>query len=171
MGNLLSEATGVPKLLDLAKELRAKGKTVNTVEDLIRCYYDSFTVVRIPVKGRPGRLAAQVETLHQTIQNRSQESFHNKIIKHMLSNSNRLNRYINMAFEHFSEKADEPFNFVAAGLKYNPIPQDFEDHILQLALATKARNPQRDGIWIFERLSDLLASCVLLDCRKRTGKL
>ncbi len=57
----------------------------------------------------------------------------------------------------------------------NPIPYDFGGHILQLCTTISSqqathRHPDRVA-WMFEKLSVMLASCVLLDCaRFRKGR-
>ena len=140
------------------------------MKDLIRCYYSSFRVVRIPNKDRLGHLRRQIHKLHETITDRCDVAYYDKRRARMLSNSSQLNIYIQSAFDHFSCKLEKPFDFIEVSLKHNPIPLDFGGHILQLAVAIQNQWKDQTGAWIFDRLSSMVASCVLLDCRRRPGK-
>jgi hypothetical protein len=86
----------------------------------------------------------------------------------MLSNSENLNIYLQSAFDHFSQDLDMPFNFMDVSFMINPIPQDLAGNILKLAVAMKARydNPRK----IFEELSLMVASCIILDCVRQNFK-
>jgi hypothetical protein len=54
---------------------------------------------------------------------------------------------------------------------HKPIPRDFGGYILQLAITLKAHNDQHEADWIFDYISIIVASSVLLDCvRLRKGK-
>ena len=135
------------------------------------CYYSSFRVVRIPEGGRYGRMRDQIDKLHRTITDRCHQSFMDKQRARMLSNADQLNTYIQCAFDHFARRLERPFDFVEVSLKNHPIPRDLGGHILQLAIAIQRQCGVENGAWIFERLSTMVASCVLLDCRKRPGKI
>jgi hypothetical protein len=88
----------------------------------------------------------------------------------MLSNSDELAIFMQVAFDHFSNDLETPFNFIEASLNTNPIPEDFGSNILQLAIAMQKR--EFDNKSNFERLSKFVASCVFLNCvRYQKGKL
>jgi hypothetical protein len=170
--NALSTRSGVPEFLELAQLWRSRGKQINTILDLIHCYYSSFSVVRLPVKGRYGLLSGQVRELHKRIVDCCDISFNTKRRSRMLLTSDALNIYLQSAFDHFCLQLDRPFNFVEVSLKVSPIPLDFGGHILQLAKAVRAVLGSRNGPLIFEHLSYMVASCVLLDVvRNLKGKL
>jgi hypothetical protein len=86
----------------------------------------------------------------------------------MVSNSETLNVYLQSAFDHFSQDLDTPFNFMDVSFRINPIPLDFGGNILKLAVAMKARydNPKK----LFEELSFMVTSCILLDCVRQNFK-
>lgn len=170
--NVLSSPAkgGVPQIIAYADRWRAQGRQIDTIYDLIRCYYSSFSVVRLPVKGRYGLLREQVAKLQKQISNCSERSFNTKRAARLLSTSDQLNAYLQSAFDHFSTGLNRPFNFVEVSLRNKPIPIDFGGHILQLATAIHTRNEQQSGPWIFEALSYMVASCIMLDCvRYRKG--
>jgi hypothetical protein len=166
----LDRINGHPYFSQLADKWRAGGKIINTILDLIHCYYSTFKVIRIPVKGRYQLLHDQVIKLHDMISDSCDSSFVTKRKARMLSTSDELNVYLQSAFDHFAINLDIPFNFVEVSLKNNPIPDDFGGHILQLAIAVQSRGPQRKSSWIFEKLYFLVASSVMLDfVRHRKG--
>jgi hypothetical protein len=164
----LKPATAVPELTHLAHKWRQRGRRIETVEDLLHCYYSSFSVVRIPIKGRYGLLSDQVRKLHQRITNCCKTSYNAKKTARMLLTSDALNIYFQAAFDHFSLQLDRPFNFVEVSLKNNPIPTDFGGHILQLATREFAVQHRHNGPDIFQRLSYMVASCVLLEVVRNT---
>ena len=84
----------------------------------------------------------------------------------MLSNSDDLQLYLQLAFDHFSQNLEAPFNFVEVALKINPIPSDSSGNILKLAVAIKDRHPFAKVLEIFDHLSVMAASCVMLDIHR-----
>lgn len=164
----LDYVEGVPRFRELAEYWRKLGKHIYTVEDLILRYYASFQVIRIPTKPRYMVINEQVGKLHTMIKEASEKSFRTKRRARMLTNSDELNVYLQSGFDHFTRYLDTPFNFVEVSLKQNPIAYDFGGHILQLATTISAQHSKQGGraSWVFEQLSVMLASCVLLDCAR-----
>ncbi len=151
---------------------RAEARSIKTTKDLLECYYSSITVVRIPAKGRYMLMDEQVAKLHTEIVVKCSQSHYTKKKVHMLSNSEDLQLYLQLAFDHFSQNLDDPFNFVKVALKINPIPSDFSGNILKLAVAIKDHHQTWTLIKIFEHLSLMVASCIMLDIdrHRRLGK-
>jgi hypothetical protein len=147
-----------------------QGRRVNTMKDLLECYYSSVTVVRIPIKGRYMKIDEQIDKLHRVITQRCAESFRAKRRSRMLSNSEELNTYLQCAFDHFSGDLDTPFNFMDVAFKITPIPQDFGGNILKLAVAIRNCGRFSDPRNIFKELGFMVASCVLLDCARHNLK-
>ena len=161
-------AVGImPDLQTFVSKWRLAGHTINTTKDLLECYYSSVTVVRIPAKGRYMLIDQQVSKLHREIVIRSNQSHHMKRKVRMLSNSEDLQVYLQLAFDHFSQYLDKPFNFIEAALRINPIPSDFGGNILKLAVAIRdcRGNPQVTDI--FAHLSLMVASCIMLDIHRQ----
>ena len=156
----------IPALQAQLEFWRAKGCPIRTTKDLLECYYSSVTVVRIPTKGRYMLIDKQVAKLHTEIVVRCSQSHHKKRKVRMLSNSEDLQLYLQLAFDHFSLNLDEPFNFVKVALKVNPIPSDFGGNILKLAVAIKDHHPSWKVAKIFEHLSLMVASCIMLDIHR-----
>ncbi|KAK0902288.1 hypothetical protein LTR91_025072 [Friedmanniomyces endolithicus] len=166
---------GVPRFRELANKWRGLGKHIYTVEDLILRYYSSFRVVRVPAGPSYMIINEQIGRLQRAIRNGCEASFCSKRQARMLTNADELYTYLQCGFDHFTAHLDLPFNFMHVSLLRNPIPNDFGGHILQLCVTICRRRgnyaPRRLA-WIFEKLSVVLASCVLLDCaRFRKGKI
>ena len=145
---------------------RTKGYSIRTTKDLLERYYSSITVVRIPAKGRYMLIDEQVAKLHTEIVVRCSQSHYMKKKVRMLSDSDDLQLYLQLAFDHFSQNLDDPFNFVKVALKINPIPSDFGGNILKLAVAIQDHHPSWIVAEIFENLSLMVASCIMLDIHR-----
>lgn len=170
----LDYVEGVPRFRELAEHWRSLGKHIYSVEDLILRYYSSFKVIRIPSKPRYTTINEQVGKLQQIIKSNCEESFRSKRRARMLTNADELNTYLQSGFDHFTTHLDIPFNFMRISLLRNPIPNDFGGHILQLCTTISSQQPNHQHgriAWVFEKMSVMLASCVLLDCaRFRKGR-
>ena len=156
----------IPAFQAQIQSWRDKGRSIRTTKDLLECYYSSITVVRIPAKGRYMLIDEQVAKLHMEIVVRCSQSHYTKRKVRMLFNSEDLQLYLQLAFDHFSLNLDEPFNFVKVALKISPIPSDFGGNILKLAVAIKDRHPTWKVAEIFEHLSLMVASCIMLDIHR-----
>ncbi|OCL08712.1 hypothetical protein AOQ84DRAFT_339905 [Glonium stellatum] len=174
--SLLDEATysldpklGVHSLIGLAEGWKGR-KQIKTVHDLLKCYYSSFSVVRIPIGGRYNLLGDQLRKLHTRIRDCCENSYNAKRQGHMLLSSNAFNIYMRFAFDHFAGALNEPFNFANVSLKLNPIPQDFGGHVFRLASCIYAAKGRDIRLDLYEGLSDVIASCVLLDVVRQQRK-
>jgi hypothetical protein len=167
MADIAGAIDRVPYVQDLANRWRNKQrKTIRNTQDLLACYYSSVTVVRIPTLGRWMLIYEQIGQLHSQIQRRCGESKFRKEEVRMSLTSDALDGFLQSAFDHFSKNLSTAFDFMKESVKNNPIPQDFRGNVLKLAIAVKECNnfPNReDGPRIFEHLSYLVASCIMLD--------
>ncbi|KAL8929810.1 MAG: hypothetical protein Q9208_000954 [Pyrenodesmia sp. 3 TL-2023] len=153
----------IPALQGHVAWWQKNGRVIRTTKDLLECYYSSVTVVRIPMKGRYMLIDQQVEKLHSEIMIKSNQSHYKKQKVRMLSNSDDLQLYLQLAFDHFAQDLDTPFDFVSVALKINPIPSDFGGNILKLAVLIRNRHPSWQVVNIFEQLGLMVASCIMLD--------
>lgn len=147
---------------------RERDRPIESVEQLLLSYYSSVRVVRIPTIGRPMLIQAQVEKLSEMIRWASMEARNLKLESHMLLNADELQPYLQIAFDHFANNLNTPFDFVQASLTNSPIPHDFGGNILKLGLMILERwENVTDASIIFEELSYLVASCILLEATKQ----
>ena len=142
------------------------GRSVQTMRNLLGCYYSSIRVVCVPRKGRYMLVEEQVQKLHHEIDFACKQSYDAKRISRMLATSDELNQYLQAAFDHFSQNLDTPFNFLEVAFKNSPIPRDFGGNILKLAAVVQEIQETADGPAIFKNLSVMVASCIILDCAR-----
>ncbi|KAE8444662.1 hypothetical protein EG329_014318 [Mollisiaceae sp. DMI_Dod_QoI] len=163
----------VPVFREYVELWSRRGKRIKTIEDLIKCYYSSISVVRIPAKGRYMLIDAQINKLHDQISLKCEAAFHARERVRMLPHADELNEYLEAGFKHFSKRLDVPFNFVEIAVRNHPVPQNFGDHVSNLAVALQKRHRYQDATIIFEALSPFVASCLLLDAvrGRRPGKI
>lgn len=175
VSNAFDRIEGVARFRQLADHWRGLGREINSVNDLILCYYASFKVVRIPAAPQYMLISQQVDKLHAAIHANCRASHEAKRRARLLLDTDELNLYIQSGFDHFTTHIEVPFNFMQVSLRRNPIPRNFGGHILQLCESLSARMPSRDAARVesvFGKLNVVLASCVLLDCaRFRKGQL
>ena len=166
LSDVESSIERIPALQDQLEKWRTKGRVIKTTKDLLECYYSSVTVVRIPAKGRYMLIDEQVEKLHTEIVVKCCQSHYFKKKVRMLSMSEDLQLYLQLAFDHFAQKLDSPFDFVKVALQINPIPSDFRGNIVKLAVAIRDCRDSWKLAEIFEHLSLMVASCIMLDIHR-----
>lgn len=157
-----------------AKEWRRRSTSrIDSMHDLLRCYYSTVHVVRIPEKSRYQLLNQQRQQLHNVITNCCAMSYRDKQDRELLTDVDEFGYYLSLAFDHFSETLDEPFDFVEASLKRNPSSNNFGDDLLQFAinLATY-RGFAGQVLVLMKHLTPFIASCILLESvrKQRIGR-
>jgi hypothetical protein len=171
MSDIEGAISRVPRFGEYALMWRNAGRSIRTTKDLLECYYPSVTVVRIPTHGRYMLINEQIGKLHSEIRQSCEASYWTKKRVRMLSNDEKLQVYLQSAFDHFSQNLDIPFDFVKEAVKNNPIPRDFGGNILKLAIAVKDNNKfvnHYDGPKIFAELSHMVASCLMLNSARQS---
>lgn len=152
------------QLPKLAKYWRDRGKQINTLEDLLLCYYSGFKIVCIPhARIPPFLISQQYQKLYQAIKEASDNAEKKRKSVDLLMTSDELDRYFEIALAHFSEKPDEPFNFLSSALTYNPINPTFKDHVRNLLVYRTVNSPSLSEATILQQTAPLVASCIFLD--------
>jgi hypothetical protein len=110
----------------------------------------------------------QISTLHREIAKACDISFKAKMDSHLIASTEQLNKYLQAGFDHFTKRPDDPFNFITAAFKSNPIPKDFGDHIVnaaeELFEITSVNYLFHDVPGLFAKLSFIIAACISIDC-------
>lgn len=146
---------------------RERDRQIESVEQLILSYYSSVRVVRIPTTGRPNLIRRQVEQLSGMVRWASRKARERKADLRMLLDADDFQPYLQVAFDHFAQNLNTPFDFVQASFTNSPIPNDFGGNILKLALQVmECWKDQAKGTTIFEELSYVVASCIMLDAAR-----
>lgn len=138
-------------------------RNIRCAKDLLSCYYSSFKVVRIPEKGRYVLMNQQIKRLQDQISFCCQGSHEGKIQARRDLNADELGECLQSGLDHFTSTLTLPFDFLAFSWSRNPIPPGFEGNILRLALKIYKRPSISRGSDIFGHLSNMVASCIMLD--------
>jgi len=150
---------------------RERGREIDTVEQLMRSYYSTIQVIRIPSQGRPKIIQQQVEKLYNGIMLDCISARQAKAHVRMLLDAEELQSYLQCAFDHFASTLNSPFDFVQASFSNSPIPLDFGGNILKLAINVMEVWQNRvDARTIFEELSYMVASCIMFDSARNKNK-
>ncbi|GAW25333.1 putative patatin-like serine protein [Rosellinia necatrix] len=156
-----------PVLQQYAQIWNQRGRRVNTTKELLECYYASISVVRVPYKGSYMLMNEQAGKLSDLIKDRCAAAHSKKKQVRMLANTEKLQFYLQAAFDHFTRDLTTPFDFVKEMLRHSPVSRNFEGNILGLALLIKehAVHPaiRNDAEQIFRAIGPMIASCVMLD--------
>ncbi|KAI2469690.1 hypothetical protein F4781DRAFT_431214 [Annulohypoxylon bovei var. microspora] len=154
-----------PRFNEHARMWQDTGRKIESTRDLFECYYASIIVVRVPLRGRYMLMDEQAGKLFDVIKGKCQESLFTKKRVRMLATAEKLQKYLQAAYDHFSKDLNTPFDFVKEALKHNPIPQDFGGNILNLAVAIKQNygSLQGDTKRIFDKMVPMISSCIMLD--------
>ncbi|KAI1736759.1 FabD/lysophospholipase-like protein [Xylaria scruposa] len=155
-----------PRFEEHARIFRQSGRKIDSTKDLLECYYASITIIRVPSRGRYMLMDKQVEKLYDIVNKKCQASLLTKKRVRMLATAERLQIYLQAAYDHFSKDLDTPFDFVKEALKHNPIPRDLGGNILSLALSIKqnCQDIMQDDITkIFNKMVPMISSCIMLD--------
>ncbi|KAK0742162.1 hypothetical protein B0T21DRAFT_433942 [Apiosordaria backusii] len=171
------DITQVPELISIVQGLRRTGRNVKSAKELLECFYRSITVVRIPTKGRYMQIDDQIGKLYAAIREKGTNSHTEKKSVRMALNAEKLHQFMNAAYDHFSANLNQPFDFVKEALLLNPMPHDFQGHMLHLILAVRNGashvGGSRTELRLLEKVKPLLASCMTLIITRNnlTGKI
>ncbi|KAM0328700.1 hypothetical protein ACHAQA_005113 [Verticillium albo-atrum] len=159
----------------LMKHWHLPEKPVRSVRDLLMCYYSSVRVVLVPDDDQLLKLETQTKKLHAEIQSACEASMMAKKKARMLMNADELDELFQAAFDHFSHSLESPFDLIKAARKDVPIPRDFAGNVTKVAVTVRdVLGKSKAGMItveeIFEPLSLMIASCVLLECTRSNWK-
>ncbi|KAI0122402.1 FabD/lysophospholipase-like protein [Daldinia grandis] len=167
MTDINDAVTREPALQKHVQTWRRRGKLIRSTKELLECYYASINVIRIPYKGSYMLIDEQVSKLSSLLKDRCKASYLRKREVRMLANTEKLQFYLQAAYDHFTRDLNMPFDFVKETLRHSPISRNFEGNILNLALAIKRESGNLilscDTEQIFRAMGPMIASCVMLD--------
>lgn len=141
---------------------------IGNMQDLLKCYYSTVHVVRIPDKSRYQLLDQQRRQLHDKIVECCKISHETKLERQILPDVDEFGLYLSLAFDHFSETLEKPFDFIEASLKHRPLSDTLSDNITSFARrfgGVSARWGEID--WVFGQLTQFISSCILLESARK----
>ncbi|KAF2969406.1 hypothetical protein GQX73_g4164 [Xylaria multiplex] len=141
---------------------------ISDMEELFRCYYSKVHVIRIPDKSRYKLLEQQRDELYSIIRDCCSKSFMKKKEARILPDTDEFGIYISLAFDHFSQTLEEPFDYVKASLRHQPPLKTIADKLYAFAKLVAQRLGLEGGIEVlFTRLTEIVASCLMLDAARK----
>ncbi|KIW97974.1 uncharacterized protein Z519_01558 [Cladophialophora bantiana CBS 173.52] len=155
-------------LRELAKNFASESDCRSlSARELLKCYYRSVRVIRIPAKSSEtyNLINKQILLLREEIIRVCQTAHYEKSIKRRLANADDLQQYLQAGFEHFANDIETPFDFRTVSTRNKLIAHDFSDHILTLArtIHESTRHERLQPKMLLGGLCSLIASCILLD--------
>ncbi|QIW99361.1 hypothetical protein AMS68_004879 [Peltaster fructicola] len=148
----------------------SRDKRIHDFKHLLESFYGSIKVVYVPTGDRPNLLKVQLQRLHDLIHHASNTALEKKAVLRMLSDSEEFDSFLVRAFDHFACNFEKPFDFVQASFARSPVPNNFAGNIMKLACQVMDRWPRKGGHNIFDELSYLIASCIMLDVTRNKIK-
>lgn len=155
-------------LSQLKDDWEKLGKNIVTLKDLIELYYGDIKIICVPHgKLPPTLIKKQYSRLYDELKNSSDAAMTLRLQSGLLMTSDELGYYLESAFDHFSQSGNEPFDFLATAVRRRPIAQTFKDHVLKVAVLLRTLHPSWSGPKIFANMSQLVASCIFLDSKRK----
>lgn len=156
-------------LKTLAETRRSPDRPVNTIGDLIHCYFSNIRIVSIPIMTEsPALFQKQHQLLSRIISEETKLARINRLHAELLLNCEELALCLTYAFKHYSTNKSQPFNFATSAVKCRRPEPSFRSHVIQLARLMLDNLPTRLSRSAFNTdiLAPLVASALLLDvCR------
>jgi len=146
-----------------------RGKTIQTAEDLILCYYDSFRVVCIPdlVDAKSARLIAQqYKTLYGEIRMASRRLRNKKKELGMNLDVKSFSTYVEHAFNRLSRNLRSSIDFYYLAGRDQQIPSKFSEHLASLIVkllnkeSYNQSNKTGQELDLLSRMTPYLAWCI-----------
>ncbi|KAK6220922.1 hypothetical protein LQW54_001842 [Pestalotiopsis sp. IQ-011] len=150
------------------KKWQDSGKDITLMREMFECYYAGVHVMRLPDKSRYQKLHEQRNVLYNTIVERCESSFEKRKNCHMLADVDQFGLYLSLAFDHFSETLDEPFDYVQASRKHRPPPETMSENIFDFVeLLAQKLGLEGEIERLFGDATDFVASCIMLDASRK----
>ncbi|KAF5562298.1 hypothetical protein FPHYL_5730 [Fusarium phyllophilum] len=153
---------GNGKVKAMAERFREVGIEINTLEDLLLTSYASVQFIRLP-QGREAVfcLSTQLGRLHRMIYQSSNLSLDEKLHRRMLLSAPNMDEFFRLAFDHYSNKVKEPFDFLAQLISLRPPPAKMAARLSELMIETfKALDTNDDRVPIVSEFCGVVAPLV-----------
>jgi hypothetical protein len=144
---------------------------IHTTRDLIRAYYSDVRIVIIPDKGWPGQVHRQYKILLGEIRKAVESSKRQRQSARLLLSSLQFNPYLQIAYGHFAETLDLPFDFIKAFYNFNE-PVQGQNPILSLFRCYLHSRRESVASGLLNNVGPLVGSCIALNAvrKERPGK-
>ncbi|KAK4446666.1 acyl transferase/acyl hydrolase/lysophospholipase [Podospora aff. communis PSN243] len=161
------------RLSSWADSWRRRGKTIETLQDLVLCYYSSIEVIRVPTDQMPSLVHDKVNELYQSVSKACAASLDRRRTARVVLDIQELQSYVREAFSVFAQSLEGSFDFGKAAIRNALIPVGFGANISKLLLAIANRwkdNHRVSADQILTELSYMVASCIMIDIVRHKNK-
>ena len=155
-------------ILDSASFWQRRGEGLSSIEQLLLCWFAGVLFVQVTTKVEP-LLLQQITQLYQTISQGCTLAELQKRHLQVALNSESLITHFQAGFDHFSQFQKKPIDFVLGIHQQDVKSSRWFGSILGLAKSIIDQCHSRGASWIFTKLSEIVASYVLLDVQRRKG--
>lgn len=148
---------------------RQRGKVLNTAEDLILCYYDSFRIICIPSLSSTTtqKIATQYQKLYHKVRTLSGQVRRKKVQANMNLTVPSFVKYLEHAFSRLTKDLTSSIDFHYLASKDAARPTTFREHLTALLVKLKEKEDVRvdDSEFVPEaalvdRLTPFVACCI-----------
>ncbi|KAF5721573.1 hypothetical protein FGLOB1_224 [Fusarium globosum] len=145
----------------IADRFRRVGIPINTLEDLLLTSYASVHFIRLPQGKSAFCLSSQLGRLHTMIYQLSNQSLDEKVRRRMLLSAPNMDEFFRLAFDHYSNKVKEPFDFLAQLISLRPPLPKMAARLSELMIETfRALDTNGDRSSIASRFCGVVAPLV-----------
>lgn len=154
--------------LQYVEKWRGSNIAIHDIEELFKRYYWSIQVVRLPEKSRYELMYKQRDALRDVISEACQSSFQKRKSVSLLPDVDEFGMYLSLAFDHFAQTLDQPFDYVKASIQSRPPPETLEDNLLEFVVSfAAATNAEGEIELIFNKITKIVASYFILDSARK----
>ncbi|KAM0370021.1 hypothetical protein ACHAPY_010700 [Fusarium culmorum] len=137
---ILNEQQGIlegnHKVKAIAGKFRAVGVPINTLKDLLLTSYAPVQFIRLPDGKSVFCLSTQLGRLQEMIYRSSHQSLDEKFDRRMLLSGPHMDKFFRLAFDHFSNKINEPLDFLAQLISLRPPPAKMAARLSEMMITT-----------------------------------
>ncbi|KAK5051360.1 hypothetical protein LTR84_003012 [Exophiala bonariae] len=139
---------------------------IHTTKELIKAYYSDIRIVLIPDKGWPGQVHRQYKVLLGEIRRAVESSKRKRQSARLLLSSLQFNPYLQIAYGHFSETLDLPFDFVQAFHNFSE-PAQGQNPILSLFRCYLHSRRESKANQLLNNVGPIVGSCIALNAVRK----
>lgn len=146
------------------------GPCLDSIGSLLRYFYATVTVVRLPRATYLGRMEKQVGELYRAIEAATAQSYREKSQLGAVVSADRIQPLFSAASDHFASNMDDPFDLLAEAWRGIPDPKGMAGGLLHFICTFRRASRQGDyateTVKLLNDLGPLFSSCLLLDAER-----
>ena len=162
---------------ELREVWRLRGKILNTAEDLILCYYDSFRIICVPslTSTTTHTIATQYQKLYNEVRAISAQVRRKKIQVNMNLTVPSFVMYLEHAFSRLTKDLTSSIDFHYLASKDAARPSKFREHLAGLLVKLKEKEETGDSSKVVQetalvdRLTPFVACCMASQIPKNSS--